>query len=85
MQRGAPDQLRGRIFTVLMSSNYAVFLAGMVAAGPLTNAYGARWVWGGAAAVAAVAALAGFLLARSIGETHATPVEPAPVTQTERV
>jgi MFS family permease len=85
VQRGAPDQLRGRIFTVLMSSNYAVFLAGMVAAGPLTNAYGARWVWGGAAAVAAVAALAGFVLARGVGETHATAVEPAAVTQTERV
>jgi MFS family permease len=84
VQRGAPDRLRGRIFTVLMSSNYAVFLAGMVAAGPLTNAYGARWLWGGAAAVAGVAALVGFGLARAIGDTRAT-VEPATVTQTERV
>ena len=33
VQRGAPDRLRGRVFTVLMSSNYAVFLLGMLAAG----------------------------------------------------
>jgi MFS family permease len=81
VQRGAPDQLRGRIFTVLMSSNYAVFLVGMIAAGPLTNEYGARWVWGGAAAVAAVAALVGFAFARGVRETHTAQVEPAPLAE----
>jgi MFS family permease len=78
VQRGAPDRLRGRVFTVLMSSNYAVFLLGMLAAGPLTDEFGARWVWGGAAAIAAVAALIGFLLARGIHER----VAPVPVTET---
>jgi MFS family permease len=68
VQRGAPDRVRGRVFTVLMSSNYAVFLIGMLFAGPLTDEYGARWVWGGAAAIAAVAALVGFALARGIDE-----------------
>jgi MFS family permease len=68
VQRGAPDRLRGRVFTVLMSSNYAVFLVGMLFAGPLTDEYGARWVWGGAAAFAAMAALVGFALARGIDE-----------------
>jgi MFS family permease len=79
VQRGAPDRMRGRVFTVLMSSNYAVFLVGMVAAGPLTDELGARWVWGAAAAIAAVAALIGFLLARGIRERVA-PVSIAETT-----
>ena len=79
VQRGAPDRLRGRVFTVLMSSNYAVFLLGMLAAGPLTDEFGARWVWGGAAAIAAVAAVVGFVLARGIRERLAPPV---PATET---
>ena len=70
VQRGAPDRLRGRVFTVLMSSNYAVLGLGMVAAGPLTNVFGARWVWGGSACLSAVAALVGFSLARGIGEVR---------------
>jgi MFS family permease len=70
--------MRGRVFTVLMSSNYAVFLVGMLIAGPLTDAFGARWVWGAAAAVVAVAALTGFLMARGIRERAA----PAPVAET---
>lgn len=60
VQRGAPDELRGRAFTVIMSSNYILLGLGMVAAGPLTNAVGGRWMWGGAAAfyLAAAASLA---------------------------
>lgn len=57
VQRGAPDDLRGRAFTVIMASNYALLGAGMIAAGPLTDALGARWVWGLAAGAYAVAAL----------------------------
>ena len=71
VQRGAPDTLRGRAFTVLMSSNYVVFLLGMLVAGPLTDELGARWVWGASACVAAVAALTGFLMARGIQESVA--------------
>jgi len=63
VQRGAPDELRGRAFTVIMSSNYALLGAGMVAAGALTDAYGARWVWGGAAAAYLVAGVLAFALA----------------------
>ena len=77
VQRGAPDRLRGRVFTVLMSSNYVVLGFGMVAAGPLTNHFGARWVWGGSACLSALAALVGYGLARGIREVDvATPVEP---------
>jgi MFS family permease len=57
VQRGAPDELRGRAFTVIMSSNYVLLGVGMAAAGPLTDAFGARWVWGGAAAAYLLAGL----------------------------
>jgi MFS family permease len=63
VQRGAPDELRGRAFTVIMSSNYALLGLGMVAAGALTDAFGSRWVWGAAAAVYLVAALLALALA----------------------
>ena len=63
VQRGAPDELRGRAFTLIMSSNYALLGIGMVGAGALTDAFGARWVWGGAAAAYALAAAIAFVLA----------------------
>ena len=67
VQRGAPDELRGRAFTVLMSTNFALLGLGMVVAGPFTDAVGPRWVWGAAALAAAVAGIIGFALARSAG------------------
>ncbi|MEP6909069.1 MAG: MFS transporter [Actinomycetota bacterium] len=75
VQRGAPDRLRGRVFTVLMSSNYAVLGLGMAVAGPLTNAVGARWVWGISACLSAFAALVGFTLAGRIPDVHSATVE----------
>jgi MFS family permease len=66
VQRGAPDQLRGRAFTLLMSSNYVVLGIGMIAAGPLTNELGPRTVWAIAGGLAGVAALVGLLLARGV-------------------
>jgi MFS family permease len=66
VQRGAPDAMRGRVFTVLMSSNYAVLGLGMILAGPLTNEFGARWVWGVSACLSALAALVGYGLSRGI-------------------
>lgn len=66
VQRGAPDALRGRAFTVIMSSNYAVLGLGMAAAGPLVDAWGARWLWGGAAVAFAIAASTALALARGI-------------------
>ena len=70
VQRGAPDRLRGRVFTVLMSSNFVVLGLGMVAAGPLTDEFGARWVWGVSACLSGVAALVGFTLARGIRDVR---------------
>ena len=73
VQRGAPDELRGRAFTVLMSSNYAVLGVGMAAAGPLTDAIGARWVWAIAAVIAGASALLGYVLASGIRAGGAIP------------
>src|SRR5207244_1825399 len=71
VQRGAPDRVRGRAFTVIMSSNFAILGLGMVLAGPLNDAIGARWVWGIAAAVSASAALVGLALVRGVREEQA--------------
>ena len=82
VQRGAPDELRGRAFTLLMSSNYAVLGLGMIAAGPLTDALGPRAVWAIAGALSALAALVGLGLARGVTarrQPHGEPgLEPEP-------
>lgn len=78
VQRGAPDELRGRAFTVLMSSTAVSLGAGMVAAGVVTNALGARWVWGIAAAILAVAAALGVALARGVDVTRERADETPP-------
>jgi MFS family permease len=66
VQRGAPDRLRGRAFTVVMSVGYAVLGAGMIGAGPLTNAIGARAVWAISAGLAALGAAMGLVLVRGV-------------------
>ena len=48
VQRGAPDELRGRAFTVIMSSNYIVLGIAMVVAGALVDVYGGRWIFAAA-------------------------------------
>lgn len=66
VQTGAPDRVRGRAFTVVMSVNFVVLGLGMAVAGPLTDAVGPRWLWGGAAAVFAVAAAVAWTLGRGL-------------------
>jgi MFS family permease len=83
VQRGAPDALRGRAFAVLMSSNVAVLMLGMVIAGRLTDVVGARWIWAAASVAALLAAVVGYALSRRIAaaEEPAQPeLEPLPVT-----
>ncbi len=65
VQHGAPDAIRGRVFTVIMSVNYAVYGLGFVIAGPLTDRVGPRWVFGGAGVVLASTSLLAYALARS--------------------
>jgi MFS family permease len=64
VQRGAPDQYRGRALATIMSSNYAVLGLAMAAAGVLTDAFGARAVWIGAGVVYLFAALVALALTR---------------------
>ena len=65
VQRGAPDEFRGRVFTVIMSTNFALLGLGMIVAGPLTDAVGARWVFVMSSACAGLGALVGYFLLRS--------------------
>ena len=78
VQRGAPDALRGRAFTVLMSAYFALVGVGMIAAGPIVDRFGARWAYAGAGALGAVAAAAGLALARGVREEPAAEPEPVP-------
>jgi MFS family permease len=75
VQRGAPDALRGRVFTVIMSVNYLVYGIGFVVAGPLTDSVGPRWVFAGVGVALALASLVAYGLAPS-GE-HAGDLEEA--------
>jgi MFS family permease len=74
IQRGAPDQMRGRAVAVLMSSTYATLAVAMAGAGVLTGLLGGRTMWalgGGIWLCCSVAALA---LTRNLGvqaEEHA--------------
>jgi MFS family permease len=80
IQRGTPDHLRGRAFTLAMSLTYSAVFIGMLAGGFLSDAYGARWAWGIAAIVAGVAAVAAYGLARGIPERPAhVDAEPLPI------
>jgi MFS family permease len=76
VQRGAPDELRGRAFTVLMSSNYVVLGIGMLAAGPLTDAFGARAVWAIAGGLSAVGAVVALVMARGVPARQEPALQP---------
>jgi MFS family permease len=64
VQRGAPDEMRGRSLAVLMSIYYALLGLGMIAAGVLTDVLGSRAVWALAAAVYLTAALIAIVMTR---------------------
>ena len=57
VQRAVPDWIRGRAFTLVMSVGYAALGAGMIVAGPLTNAFGGRASWATAAALSSIGAV----------------------------
>lgn len=79
VQRGAPDNVRGRVFTLVMSVNYSLLFVGMIAGGFLTDAYGARWTWAVAGVIAAVAAVVSFALAGPVPSRAAgVEIEPFP-------
>ena len=75
VQRGAPDAIRGRVFTVIMSVNYAVYGLGFVIAGPLTDSLGPRWVFGIVGVVLAFASVVAFALSRGAEQGVGRTVE----------
>jgi len=64
IQRGAPDQYRGRAMATLMSSTYAVLGLAMAAAGVLTDLYGARAIWIAAGAIYLFGSLVALVMTR---------------------
>jgi MFS family permease len=71
VQRGVADRLRGRVFTVLMSSSTVVLTLGMILAGRLTDIVGPRWIWGAAACLFVAAAVTAYVLARGVHDARA--------------
>jgi MFS family permease len=64
VQRGAPDEVRGRAFTFVMSATFGLLGVSTVLAGALMPADGARWVWFAGGLTLAVASIVGYTLAR---------------------
>ena len=80
IQRGAPDELRGRAFSIILSVNGAVRGLAMAGAGVLVDQWGARWLWGGSAVLIGVAAVVGVALVpgRRTASVEAGPAGPTP-------
>jgi len=62
VQQAAADRIRGRVFTVIISAQNAVLGVAFAAAGGLTAAFGARWVYGAAAALVLAGGFSAFAL-----------------------
>ena len=75
VQRGAPDQYRGRALATIMSSNYAVLGLSMAAAGVLTDVVGARKVWAIAGVVYLFAAVVAVFMTRWLPVSSAEEYE----------
>jgi MFS family permease len=77
VQRGASDEVRGRVFTVIMSVNYAVYGVGVLVAGPLTDSFGPRWLYAGVGVLLAFASLVAYGLGRERLPERTAEVETA--------
>ncbi len=76
VQRGAPDEVRGRALTLVMGATYALTAGANVVGGYLLDYVSPRWIWGGAGIIYLVAAFVGYALAREPAGVR-TAVEPA--------
>jgi MFS family permease len=85
VQRGASDTLRGRAFTMIWSVNFVAIGIGMFAAGVIVDQVGARWAWGGAGGVLAVAALVAYILTRGVTLLQPVELRPAPDAEVTRL
>ena len=66
IQRHTSDLVRGRAFTVIISAHNALLGIGILSAGGLAAAAGARWTFGIAAALFGAASLTALVLARGL-------------------
>jgi MFS family permease len=80
VQRGTPDAMRGRAFTLAMSVTYSALFVGMIVGGFVSDAAGPRWTWAIAAMLTGVAAVVASLMARGVPAAEGeAQVEPLPV------
>jgi dTMP kinase len=84
VQRGTFDLFRGRALTFVMSVTYLLVGIGEGAGGLFLHRAGPRWIWGWSGGAVLVAAVAGSLIARSLGgetaaEGELVQAERAPV------
>jgi DHA3 family macrolide efflux protein-like MFS transporter len=77
IQRWTSDRLRGRAFTVIISVHNALIGLSMVAAGALTAAVGARWVYGLGAALLLAGGVTAYVLTRDLQTESHVAGEPA--------
>ncbi len=75
VQRATFDRLRGRALTFVMSATYVLVGAGETGGGLALHRAGARWIWGGAGATLLVATLAGWAIARRLGDEEPAEAE----------
>lgn len=68
VQRGAPDEMRGRALSVLMSTYYGTLGLAMAGAGLLVDVAGARAVWGLAGGIYLTASIVALALTRTLRE-----------------
>lgn len=66
VQQASADRIRGRVFTVIISAQNALLGAAFAAAGGLTAAFGARWVYGAAGALVLAGGVSAFALTRRV-------------------
>jgi MFS family permease len=76
VQRGAPDAMRGRALSVLMSSYYGILGLSMAGGGLLVDKAGARAAWAFAGCVYLVAAALAMVLTARIRDAAAPETEP---------
>jgi MFS family permease len=80
VQRGTPDAMRGRAFTLAMSVTYSALFVGMILGGFVSDAVGPRWTWAIAAMLTGVAAVVAYLMARGVPSAEGeAAAEPSPV------
>ena len=77
VQSGASDEIRGRVFTVIMSVNYAAYGIAVLAAGPLTDSYGPRWIYGVVGGLLLFASVVAYALGREEIPERTAEVETA--------